>query len=212
MPFSQRKSTSGGAFLRVPGWPGAVSDPGICKSSLHGNREISSRSFSSTPPRIGARLGNYNRLILFEFLRTDTCWQALFGIWLLLVSIHWSNQMSKSFPLLRTLVLPALFLASTVALAQTFTFWSDDGERFKAVFNPHGVVLTSNSITLYVGVGCDAWSPEYGGRYNRGFWRQRGDNLVVRVPGRRITFSGQRLYGEDSERADNCLVSARENR
>jgi hypothetical protein len=35
------KATWPGAPARVPGRPGAVVDPSICVSSLHGNREIS---------------------------------------------------------------------------------------------------------------------------------------------------------------------------
>ena len=35
------KATWPGAPARVPGPPGAVVDPSICVSSLHGNREIS---------------------------------------------------------------------------------------------------------------------------------------------------------------------------
>ena len=35
-----RKATVAGALLRVPVTPGAVIDPGMCVSSLYGNREI----------------------------------------------------------------------------------------------------------------------------------------------------------------------------
>ena len=35
------KATRTGALARVPGRPGAVVDPSMCVSSLHGNREIS---------------------------------------------------------------------------------------------------------------------------------------------------------------------------
>jgi hypothetical protein len=36
------KATRTGAPARAPGRPGAVADPGMCASSLRGNREISS--------------------------------------------------------------------------------------------------------------------------------------------------------------------------
>ena len=43
-----------GASSRAPGWPGVVEDPGMCGSSLFGNREISGLAGGWTPPgRIG---------------------------------------------------------------------------------------------------------------------------------------------------------------
>jgi hypothetical protein len=40
-PFMERKATQAGASLRVPARSGVVRDPGMCGSSLYGNREIS---------------------------------------------------------------------------------------------------------------------------------------------------------------------------
>ena len=39
-PLRRRKATRTGASARVPGRPGVVGDPGMCGSSLRGNREI----------------------------------------------------------------------------------------------------------------------------------------------------------------------------
>ena len=49
-----RKATWAGASSRAPGRPGVVEDPGMCGSSLFGNREISGLAGGWTPPvRIG---------------------------------------------------------------------------------------------------------------------------------------------------------------
>jgi hypothetical protein len=48
------KATHPGALSRAPGWPGVVRDPGMCRRSLHGNREISRSTVRQKPPvRIG---------------------------------------------------------------------------------------------------------------------------------------------------------------
>ena len=48
------KATHSGATARVPGRPGVVRDPGMCRRSLHGNREISRSTVRQAPPvRIG---------------------------------------------------------------------------------------------------------------------------------------------------------------
>jgi hypothetical protein len=39
--FSSRKATRLSALLRVPKRPRVVAEPGMCRSSLHGNREAS---------------------------------------------------------------------------------------------------------------------------------------------------------------------------
>ena len=41
-PYLWRKATRAGAPARVPDRPGVVRDPGMCRRSLCGNREISS--------------------------------------------------------------------------------------------------------------------------------------------------------------------------
>ena len=40
-PYPWRKATRAGALMRVPDRPGVVRDPGMCRRSLRGNREIS---------------------------------------------------------------------------------------------------------------------------------------------------------------------------
>ena len=44
-----RKATWMGASARVPTQPGVVEDPGMCGSSLHGNREVSGLACGWTP-------------------------------------------------------------------------------------------------------------------------------------------------------------------
>ena len=39
-PCKWRKATHPGASSRAPGRPGVVRDPGMCRRSLHGNREV----------------------------------------------------------------------------------------------------------------------------------------------------------------------------
>jgi hypothetical protein len=49
-----RKATRRGASSRVPARPGVVEDPGMCGSSLYGNREISGLTSGWTPlARVG---------------------------------------------------------------------------------------------------------------------------------------------------------------
>ena len=49
-----RKATRPGAPARAPGRPGVVRDPGMCRRSLRGNREISRSTVRQPPPvRIG---------------------------------------------------------------------------------------------------------------------------------------------------------------
>ena len=49
-----RKATRTGVLSRAPVRPGVVEDPGMCGSSLHGNREISGSTCGWTPQvRIG---------------------------------------------------------------------------------------------------------------------------------------------------------------
>ena len=43
-PLTQRKAMQIGAISRAPVWPGVVEDPGMGRSSLYGNREISCSS------------------------------------------------------------------------------------------------------------------------------------------------------------------------
>ena len=53
-PCIRRKATHPGASSRAPGRPGVVRDPGMCRRSLHGNREISRSAARQQPPvRIG---------------------------------------------------------------------------------------------------------------------------------------------------------------
>jgi hypothetical protein len=53
-PCKWRKATRSGASSRAPGRPGVVRDPGMCRRSLHGNREISRSTVRQQPPvRIG---------------------------------------------------------------------------------------------------------------------------------------------------------------
>ena len=53
-PCIWRKATHPGAILRAPGRPGVVRDPGMCRRSLRGNREISRPTVRQQPPvRIG---------------------------------------------------------------------------------------------------------------------------------------------------------------
>ena len=49
-----RKATWTGALSRAPVRPGVVEDPGMCGSSLHGNREVSGLTCGWTPQ---ARIG-----------------------------------------------------------------------------------------------------------------------------------------------------------
>src|SRR5215831_9109301 len=46
---STRKATRKGAILRAPDRLGEVEDPGMCGSSLHGNREVSDLTCGGTP-------------------------------------------------------------------------------------------------------------------------------------------------------------------
>ena len=49
-----RKATWTGALLRAPAQPGVVEDPGMCGSSLYGNREVSGLACGRMPQvRIG---------------------------------------------------------------------------------------------------------------------------------------------------------------
>ena len=51
---NSRKATRAGASSRVPARPGVVGDPGMCGSSLFGNREVSGLASGWTPlARIG---------------------------------------------------------------------------------------------------------------------------------------------------------------
>ena len=53
-PCKWRKATHSGASSRAPGRPGVVRDPGMCRRSLRGNREISRSTVRQPPPvRIG---------------------------------------------------------------------------------------------------------------------------------------------------------------
>ena len=53
-PCKWRKATHSGASSRAPGRPGVVRDPGMCRRSLHGNREISRSTVRQQPSvRIG---------------------------------------------------------------------------------------------------------------------------------------------------------------
>ena len=48
------KATHPGASSRASGRPGVVRDPGMCRRSLHGNREVSRSAVRHKPPvRIG---------------------------------------------------------------------------------------------------------------------------------------------------------------
>ena len=53
-PCIRRKATRQGATSRAPGRPGVVRDPGMCRRSVHGNREISRSTARQQPSvRIG---------------------------------------------------------------------------------------------------------------------------------------------------------------
>ncbi len=53
-PYPWRKATRAGALSRVPDRPGVVRDPGMCRRSLHGNREVSRLAGGEAAPvRIG---------------------------------------------------------------------------------------------------------------------------------------------------------------
>ena len=53
-PCKWRKATHPGASSRAPGRPSVVRDPGMCRRSLHGNREISRSTVRQQPSvRIG---------------------------------------------------------------------------------------------------------------------------------------------------------------
>jgi hypothetical protein len=53
-PCIRRKAIRLGASSRGPGRPGVVRDPGMCRRSLRGNREISRSAVRQSPPvRIG---------------------------------------------------------------------------------------------------------------------------------------------------------------
>ena len=53
-PCKWRKATHSGASSRAPGRPGVVRDPGMCRRSLRGNREISRSTARQRPAvRIG---------------------------------------------------------------------------------------------------------------------------------------------------------------
>ena len=56
--YRDRKATRTGAPARAPGRSGVVRDPGMCRRSLSGNREISRVDQSQCPacPRIASRL------------------------------------------------------------------------------------------------------------------------------------------------------------
>jgi len=52
--FGMWKATWTGAISRAPGRSGVVTDPGMCRRFLHGNREISGLTARQSPPvRIG---------------------------------------------------------------------------------------------------------------------------------------------------------------
>ena len=54
MPCIRRKATCPGATARASGRPGVVRDPGMCRRSLRGNREVSRLTVRRWPPvRIG---------------------------------------------------------------------------------------------------------------------------------------------------------------
>ena len=59
-PCTLWKAACSGALPRAPGRPGVVRDPGMCRRSLRGNREISRPTVRQQPPvRIGkARSGS----------------------------------------------------------------------------------------------------------------------------------------------------------
>jgi hypothetical protein len=53
-PCTRWKATSSGRDSARPGRPGVVRDPGMCRRSLRGNREISRSAVRQSPPvRIG---------------------------------------------------------------------------------------------------------------------------------------------------------------
>ena len=53
-PCIRWKATCPDATAQAPGRPGVVRDPGMCGSSLHGNREVSGSACGGTPQ---ARIG-----------------------------------------------------------------------------------------------------------------------------------------------------------
>ena len=53
-PCKWWKATHSGPSARAPGRPGVVRDPGMCRRSLRGNREVSRSTVRQSPPvRIG---------------------------------------------------------------------------------------------------------------------------------------------------------------
>ena len=48
--FRIMEGNTDGSVMRVPARPGVVEDPGMCGSSLHGNREVSGPTGGWTPP------------------------------------------------------------------------------------------------------------------------------------------------------------------
>ncbi len=98
---------------------------------------------------------------------------------------------------LRLFLVLAAACTSTSLLAQTY-FQSQSGENFYATFNQHGAILKSNRATLYLGLSCDAWSPQYGGQNRGGVWRQWDDgsatHFSVSLLGYDILFRKQRLF------------------
>ena len=52
--FRIMEGNTDGSAMQAPARPGVVQDPGMCGSSLHGNREVSGSAGGGTPPvRIG---------------------------------------------------------------------------------------------------------------------------------------------------------------
>jgi len=104
------------------------------------------------------------------------------------------NWFPKGLPLF---LLLATACSSTSLLAQTY-LQSEGGENFYATFNAHGAILKSDRATLYLGLSCDAWSPQYGGQNRGGVWRQWDDgsatHFSVSLLGYDILFRNQRLF------------------
>ncbi|HEY0117033.1 MAG TPA: hypothetical protein VGB54_15080 [Allosphingosinicella sp.] len=73
-----------------------------------------------------------------------------------------------------------------------------DGQVWRASFNANGAVLRLRGATIYLGRGCDAYSPQYG----RGRWEwANGGFLVVFRGGRRVGFPRQEI---DAGQGGNC--------
>jgi len=80
------------------------------------------------------------------------------------------------------------------------TLVDGNGVEYTTTKNQHGVVLKSRKATIYLGKGCDAYSPQYG----KGTWGWANGGVLVELSKKKIGFARQESpFGSNDSR---CLL------